>query len=81
MKTTKHNLSLDDWQHYQSGQAGNHFEKTLSADDMNYLAAKGFEKTNMASADVSELMKRIDAKTFSALQKQIRQTPQILLQK
>ena len=67
MKHTKKNLTIYDWQRYKNDVSNNKFEKILSADDMNYLAAKGFEKTNNVSADKDELISRIDSKTFSSI--------------
>lgn len=66
MKTdTNNNLSFEHWQQHQSGTGGKQAEELLSGNDLNYLAAKGFEKTNISAADIKDVYKRIDAKAFN----------------
>ena len=62
------NLNLEDWQQYKTGSSSAHLEKTLSGNDMNYLAAQGFEKANINAGDIADVMKRIDKKTLGASQ-------------
>jgi hypothetical protein len=71
MKTTIKNPGLEDWQRYNSKNAGSStphdFEKNISADDLNYLAAAGFAKGNLQASDVNDIYRRINRRTFSSV--------------
>ncbi|MBC7864962.1 MAG: CDC27 family protein [Bacteroidia bacterium] len=68
MKNLTDNLDLSDWERYKKSGANDHFtEKNISGNDLNYLAAKGFEKAGITTADVSDVYKRINTKTYSAI--------------
>ena len=64
MKNPK-NISVEDLIRHAQGKGDNSIEKNLNADDLDYLAARGFEKAGLTAGDVDEVIRKVEARSFS----------------
>jgi tetratricopeptide (TPR) repeat protein len=61
MNVNENNFSFKDYEQFKNSPAT---EQKMSGDDLNYLAMLGFEKAGITQRDVTEINRRVNAKTF-----------------